>query len=263
MKNYSEMCDVVAAEVRRYLTAFSLLLLLLLISPELVMLLRAGRSGVAYVTGQEALFRVIGLTILPVAQGLVALLSSLLVHFEVHTHLDRLTFRYRQAASSEIVQCLTRACASAECAHVSKLRANEPSMMREFYILKQGHDDAQVFDRWARYYLDLYLLTFALLVAVACLGIRVFVWPMNRFAVAAVAFLGLAAATSANIIRHLQPRLRELAASAATTLVRTDESKVLIHLLSICGIRHVDCPRASAIQQTVRSVSPVGSSSRL
>ncbi|MDQ3819229.1 MAG: hypothetical protein M3362_16350, partial [Acidobacteriota bacterium] len=131
---------------------------------------------------------------------------------------------------------------------VGRIIGNEKKTMRHFYHLidKMKPDLSQVFDRWARYYLNLYLLLFAVLIAVSCVILRLTVLPFNRLYISSAFFLLIAVIVVFNIFLHLLPRLKELAGSSPSRLLTWSENEVLNQMLSVCEVKKTLCPWAGS-----------------
>lgn len=248
MQNYRQMTEELAKALRIYLISFAVLLLILMVVPEVFVLAASAQRSSKIFTSQENIFKLITLMVVPVVQVIVAFLALFFVHLELHTILDKLTFDARRDTTHLLIQGLTTICRREQCSFVDRIIGNEQKTMRHFYHLidKMKPDLSQVFDRWVRYYLNLYLLLFALIIASTCIILRLTILPFNRLYISSAIFLLISIIVVFNIVLHLLPRLKELAGSSPSRLLTWSEHEVLNQMLSVCEVKKTLCPWAES-----------------
>ncbi|MBN2020815.1 MAG: hypothetical protein JW749_11400 [Sedimentisphaerales bacterium] len=243
MQNYYEMCKDLSAILRKYLLYFAILFLLSMLLPELPSVIVNPKESAKKLVEQENLIKVGAISIIPISQSIIALLASFFVHLELHTYLDKLIFKIRPSTNHIITNTLSKHCQKGKCPFSNRIINDQQKTMRNFYQLtdKMKPDLNQVFDRWGRYYLNLYLLLFSLLIVLGSLFSR-FILPLNRFFLASLIFLLISIFVTFNVIFQLKPRLQELAEYSPSHLLIWNEKEVLNHLLSICNVKKSECP---------------------
>jgi hypothetical protein len=248
MQNYRQMTDELGKSLRMYLIYFAVLLLILMIVPDVFVMAANVKSSAQTFTSQENIVKLATLIVVPVFQTIIAFLGSFFVHLELHTILDKLSFNARRQTTQLLIQGLTPICQREQCSFVERIIGDPQKTMRHFYHLidKMKPDLTQVFDRWARYYLNLYLLLFAVLLCFGCIVLRLTLLPFNRLYISSISFLLIAIIVVFNLVIQLLPRLKELARSSPSRLLTLGEDEVLNQMLSVCEVKRTLCPWAAS-----------------
>ncbi len=192
----------------------------------------------------EGLIKLSPILVIPIVQGAVAFFANFFVHLELHTTLDKI-IGMRGRTSHAITSKLMKMCNNYHCEYAPRISNNQKAAMRQFYLLEATitYDRSLLYDRWLRYYLDLYIVGFSVVTVAVCLVLRfVYFTHFNVLIVAAFAFTVITTLALLDATLRLPSRLLDLAESSPLRLLDKDEAGVLRGMLAVCGAPEWECP---------------------